>query len=66
VRSRPSRRRVPPSAEVAALLAQVGAPTTAAELGFDDAERDLAIANGHYLRDRFTVRKLARVLGLAR
>jgi glycerol-1-phosphate dehydrogenase [NAD(P)+] len=53
----------PPSAEIAALLAQVGAPTTAAELGFDDAERDLAIANGHYLRDRFTVRKLVRVLG---
>lgn len=55
---------VPPAAEVAALLAQVGGPTTAAELGFDDSERDLAIANGHYLRDRFTAHKLMRVLGL--
>lgn len=55
---------VPPAAEVAALLAQVGGPTAAAELGFDDVERDLAIANGHYLRDRFTARKLMRVLGL--
>jgi glycerol-1-phosphate dehydrogenase [NAD(P)+] len=54
-----------PSAEtIAALLAAVGGPTTAADLGFDEAERELAIANGHYLRDRFTARKLVRVLGL--
>jgi glycerol dehydrogenase-like iron-containing ADH family enzyme len=46
------------------LLRRVGGPTTAAELGFDEEERDLAIANGHYLRDRFTVRKLAKVLGI--
>ena len=53
---------VPPAETIAALLATVGGPTTAAELGFNDAERELAIANGHYLRDRFTVRKLVRVL----
>ena len=55
---------VPPAETIAALLATVGGPTTADELGFDAAERELAIANGHYLRDRFTARKLVRVLGL--
>ncbi|HQY90784.1 sn-glycerol-1-phosphate dehydrogenase [Caldilinea sp.] len=55
---------VPPARAVADLLRRVGGPTTAAELGFDEEERDLAIANGHYLRDRFTVRKLVKVLGI--
>ncbi len=55
---------VPPAATVADLLRRVGGPVIAAELGFDDDERDLAAANGHYLRDRFTVRKLVKVLGV--
>lgn len=55
---------VPPAATVADLLRRAGGPTTAAEIGFDDVERDLAVANGHYLRDRFTVRKLVKVLGV--
>jgi len=55
---------VPPAHQIAEWLRCVGGPTTAAELGFDDTERDLAVANGHYLRDRFTVRKLVRVLGI--
>ena len=55
---------VPPAETIAALLATVGGPTTADNLDFDAAERELAIANGHYLRDRFTARKLVRVLGL--
>ena len=55
---------VPSAATIAALLAAVGGPTTADDLGFNAAERELAIDNGHYLRDRFTVRKLVRVLGL--
>jgi glycerol-1-phosphate dehydrogenase [NAD(P)+] len=55
---------VPPPDEIARLLAVVGGPTTAAELGLTDAEAALALDNGHYLRNRFTVRKLARVLGL--
>lgn len=55
---------VPPPAEIARLLAVVGGPTTNAELGLSDAEAALALDNGHYLRNRFTVRKLARVLGL--
>lgn len=54
---------VPPAATVADLLQRAGGPTTAAELGFDAAERDLGFDNGHYLRNRFTMRKLVRVLG---
>jgi glycerol-1-phosphate dehydrogenase [NAD(P)+] len=56
---------VPPAATVAELLRRAGGPATAAELGFDDAERDLGFDNGHYLRNRFTARKLAKLLGLA-
>ncbi len=56
---------VPPAATVADLLRRAGGPTSAAELGLDDAERDLGFNNGHYLRNRFTARKLAKVLGLA-
>jgi len=55
---------VPPAATVADLLRRAGGPATAAEIGFDDAERDLGFDNGHYLRNRFTARKLARVLGI--
>lgn len=55
---------VPAAQEVAELLVRVGGPATVAELGLDETERDLAAANGHYLRDRFTVRKLVRALGL--
>lgn len=55
---------VPPAATVAELLRRAGGPATAAELGFDDAERDLGFDSGHYLRNRFTVRKLVKVLGV--
>ena len=55
---------VPPAATVADLLRRAGGPATAAELGFDDGERDLGFDNGHYLRNRFTARKLVRVLGM--
>ncbi|HRW47016.1 MAG: sn-glycerol-1-phosphate dehydrogenase [Caldilinea sp.] len=55
---------VPPAATVAELLQRAGGPATAAELGFDDAERDLGFDSGHYLRNRFTVRKLVKVLGV--
>lgn len=56
---------VPSPAEIARLLRVAGGPTTAAELGLSDEEAALAFNHGHYLRNRFTVRKLARVLGLA-
>ncbi|MCB0066168.1 MAG: hypothetical protein KDD77_03395, partial [Caldilineaceae bacterium] len=55
---------VPPAATVAELLQRAGGQATAAELGFDDAERDLGFDSGHYLRNRFTVRKLVNVLGV--
>ncbi|MBW7882925.1 MAG: sn-glycerol-1-phosphate dehydrogenase [Caldilineaceae bacterium] len=52
-----------PASEIAGLLSKVGGPTSVAQIGLSDAELELAAANGHFLRDRFTVRKLARVLG---
>lgn len=55
---------VPPPAEIARLLRVTGGPITPAALGLTDTEAALALDNGHYLRNRFTVRKLARVLGL--
>jgi glycerol-1-phosphate dehydrogenase [NAD(P)+] len=55
---------VPPAATVADLLQRAGGPATAEAIGFDAAERDLGFDNGHYLRNRFTVRKLVRVLGI--
>ncbi len=55
---------VPSSATIAELLRTVGGPTTVAELGLSADEQAQAVAYGHYLRDRFTARKLARVLGL--
>lgn len=58
-------RQVPPPEQIVQWLEQVGGPTTVAELGLSEQEQALALANGHYLRDRFTMRKLARVLGIA-
>lgn len=55
---------VPQPAEIARLLTIVGGPTTPAELGLSEAEATLALDSGHYLRNRFTVRKLARMLGV--
>ncbi len=56
---------VPPPEQITGWLEEVGGPTNVAGLGLSEEEKALAIANGHYLRDRFTVRKLARVLGIA-
>ncbi len=56
---------VPPPEVIADLLTGVGGPSTVAELGLTDEELRLARENGHYLRNRFTVRKLARVLDIA-
>jgi glycerol-1-phosphate dehydrogenase [NAD(P)+] len=55
---------VPPPEQIVQWLAEVGGPTTAADLGLSSAEQDAALRYGHYLRDRFTMRKLARVLGI--
>ncbi|MCB9138120.1 MAG: sn-glycerol-1-phosphate dehydrogenase [Caldilineaceae bacterium] len=55
---------VPPPDVVADYLRRAGGPTTVAELGLSDEEQALAEQSGHYLRDRFTVRKLARALDI--
>jgi len=56
---------VPPAQTFAALLQQVGGPVTVQGLGLAAADQTFVEQNAHYLRNRFTVRKLARVLGIA-
>jgi len=53
---------VPPAETVAGLLSRVGGPTAVADLGLTAEEQALAEQNSHYLRNRFTVRKLMNVL----
>lgn len=55
---------VPDAQTVAGLLQQVHGPSTIGELGLTPAEQTLVEETSHYLRNRFTVRKLMRVLGL--
>ena len=55
---------VPPADEVARLLETAGGPSRVDQIGISAEERDMAIADAHYLRDRFTVRKLSRMLGI--
>ena len=55
---------VPPAGEVARLLETAGGPSRVDQIGISTEERDMAIADAHYLRDRFTVRKLSRMLGI--
>lgn len=56
---------VPEPETIADWLTTLGGPTTIADLGFSDEEGHSAQAHAHYLRDRFTVRKLVELLGLA-
>jgi glycerol-1-phosphate dehydrogenase [NAD(P)+] len=55
---------VPGAAETERLLALVGCPTDPRALGLGDEEIALGMKSAHYLRDRFTIRKLALALGL--
>lgn len=55
---------VPPSADIERLLAVVGAPTRPEQAGLSQSDVEVARAHGHYLRNRFTVVKLFRFLGL--
>ncbi len=55
---------VPPAEQVAKLLETAGGPSRVDQIGISAQERDMAIADAHYLRDRFTVRKLTRMLGV--
>ncbi|MEL7237092.1 MAG: iron-containing alcohol dehydrogenase, partial [Chloroflexota bacterium] len=51
--------------EVKATLQKVGTPTTPEELGLTADEVRRAREYGHFLRSRFTVMKLSRILGLS-
>ena len=55
---------VPEPEQVASWLRTAGGPGSVAELGLTPEEQHLAEQYSHYLRDRFTVRKLMRTLGL--
>jgi glycerol-1-phosphate dehydrogenase [NAD(P)+] len=55
---------VPEPERIAAWLRTAGGPGSVAELGLSAEEQHLAEQYSHYLRDRFTVRKLVRTLGL--
>ena len=56
--------RVPEPDDLAALLGQAGGVTTAPGLGLTEEEVLEGLAYGHYLRNRFTILKLARFLDL--
>jgi glycerol-1-phosphate dehydrogenase [NAD(P)+] len=56
--------RVPEPEVIAAALDKAGAPTTWQSLGLDADEVQPGFQYGHYLRNRFTVLKLSRVLGV--
>ena len=55
---------VPPPQELTKLLRTVGGPTNPAMLGLSDEEVALALDTSHYFRNRFTVMKLNRILGI--
>lgn len=55
---------VPPAEQIEGMLAAAGAPTRPSMLGLNDQEVEMAMCCSHYLRNRFTVARLARMLGL--
>lgn len=55
---------VPPADAIAGWLRQAGGPTTGEELGLREAEIAMGAASGHYYRNRFTIKKLARLLDI--
>jgi glycerol-1-phosphate dehydrogenase [NAD(P)+] len=55
---------VPPAQELAELLRTAGGATNPAMLGLGDEEVPLALETSHYFRNRFTVMKLNRILGI--
>ena len=55
---------VPSSQHLTHLLRQVGGPVTTGELGLSNAEVAMAVEYTHYFRNRFTVLKLSRMLGI--
>jgi glycerol-1-phosphate dehydrogenase [NAD(P)+] len=55
---------VPPAQTITDLLAQVDGPTEPQALGLSEDEMEQALRLSHYLRNRFTVSVLGRLLGL--
>ncbi|MEJ5197988.1 MAG: sn-glycerol-1-phosphate dehydrogenase [Anaerolineae bacterium] len=55
---------VPSATEVTGWLRRVGGPVTAAEISLSDDEFELGVRCGHFYRNRFSVAKLGRMLGL--
>jgi glycerol-1-phosphate dehydrogenase [NAD(P)+] len=55
---------VPPAEEIEQLLEEAGAPCCASALGLDEAEVQEALEFCHYLRARFTIHTLARLLAV--
>lgn len=55
---------VPSASELAGWMRAAGGHTNVGELGLSDEDVHLGEQYSHFLRDRFTVRKLLRVLGL--
>jgi glycerol-1-phosphate dehydrogenase [NAD(P)+] len=55
---------VPTREKLVDLLRQAGGATRPAELGLSDAEVQQALTESHFLRNRFTICKLGRILGL--
>ncbi|HEX2907940.1 MAG TPA: sn-glycerol-1-phosphate dehydrogenase [Phototrophicaceae bacterium] len=56
--------RVPPPEQIITWLKQAGAITEAKDLGLSEQEVQDGLQYGHYLRNRFTVLKLNRILGI--
>ena len=55
---------VPKPEQFIAWLKAVGAPTEGKSVGLSDEEVAMAVRYGHFLRNRFTILKLCRILGL--
>ncbi len=55
---------VPASRELADLLREVGGPVNAQLIGLEGEEVRLGLEYSHYLRNRFTVIKLSRIIGI--
>ncbi|MFW6388217.1 MAG: sn-glycerol-1-phosphate dehydrogenase [bacterium] len=57
---------VPPAREIRDAIAALGGPVHTSELALSAEAIDNGYRNGHFLRNRFTVVKLARMLGVHR
>jgi glycerol dehydrogenase-like iron-containing ADH family enzyme len=55
---------VPAHDKLADLLSQAGGATRPAGLGLSEEEVQQALTESHFLRNRFTICKLGRILGL--